>query len=53
MKADGSEDHKIPPEGLPSQKVPLPIEYLQPTKEVPTPNQPLGETVEATGIEEK
>lgn len=53
LTAEGSEDHKIATEGLPSYKVPPPIEYLQPTEEVPTPNQPLGETVKATGTEEK
>ena len=49
LTADGSEDHKV----APAYKIPPQIEYLQPAEEVPTPNQSLGETVEATGTEEK
>ena len=56
MTADGSEDSKIAPEGLHDYKVPPPIEYTEPTINLPaTNNVPAGsedDTVDINVIEE-
>ena len=56
MTADGSEDSKIAPEGLHNYKVPPPIEYTEPTINLPaTNNVPAGsedDTVDINVIEE-
>ena len=49
MTADGSKDDKINPEGLPSYKVPPPVDYVPAAETLPTSNQP---TVEDGTIEE-
>ena len=49
ITADGSEDDKITPEGLPSYKVPPPVDHVPAAETLPTPNQP---TVEDGTIEE-
>ena len=56
MTADGSEESKIAPEGLHDYKVPPPIEYTEPTINLPaTNNVPAGsedDTVDINVIEE-
>ena len=49
ITANGSEDDKITPEGLPSYKVPPPVDYVSAPETLRTPNQP---TVEDGTIEE-
>ena len=49
VTADRSEDDKITPEGLPSYKVPPPVDYVPAAETLPMPNQP---TVEDDTIEE-
>ena len=41
MTADGSEDDKITPEGLPNYRVPPPADYLPVAKTIPTLNEPI------------
>ena len=41
MTADGSEDSKITPEGLPDYRIPPPTDYLPVDIATPTPNQPM------------
>ena len=43
ITADGSDDDKISPEGLPMYKVPPPIDYIPATEALPTINQALGD----------
>ena len=49
ITADGSEDDKITPEGLPSYKVPSLVDYVHAAETLSTPNQP---TVEDGTTEE-
>lgn len=48
ITADGSEDDKITPEGLPSYRVPPPIDYIPAAEALPVSNEAIGEDVEDT-----
>ena len=53
ITADGSEDDKIKPEGLPNYQVPPPIDYVEPLSTAPESNLVIGETDENSNLEEE
>ena len=52
ITADGSDDSKITPDGLPGYKVPPPVDYLEPSVEEPNSNVPPNEHVEPVDDDE-
>ena len=52
MTADGSEDEKITPEGLPSYQVPPPVDYIPAAEAMPASNQATGEDIDMNNVED-